>query len=231
VLGEAPRLEVTVDDKQVDRYINQILSTTQMTSVDELRKAVEESGQYGSWAEYLDVLREQMLAFQVRSILAPVNVTEAQVRARYRELAAGEEAEADVVRMDFRPVDDRAKSRDEAYAAAKKVARRLSSGEAVDKVAGEYGLPSAVETLKRGQIAQVFREPVFTARTGAVVGPLEAGQGYTVFKIVEMRASDLRGYEEAKDELRETLSFEAEAKAFAALDEDLRARAHVEIRL
>jgi peptidyl-prolyl cis-trans isomerase SurA len=231
VLAEAPRLELTADDRQVESYLDNIVRQNQMASVEEMRQAVEASGQYESWDEYKEILREQILAFQVRSVLGSWSVSEAQVKARYRELAKGEEAEADLVRFDFRPTSDAAESRDAAYATAKKTARRLSAGEPVERLAKELKLDVEPTTVKRGSIAKVFREPVFSARSGAIVGPIQAGQGYTVFKVLEMRASDLRGYEDAKDELRRSLEIEAEQKAFQAVDDELRARAHVDVRL
>ena len=86
-------------------------------------------------------------------------------------------------------------------------------------------------TVGRGDIAPALEDAVFAAQKGAVVGPLGSGQGYVVYRIVEQLESAALGYEEAKDRIREQLENEAYLKAEADLREQLRAKAHVDVRL
>jgi parvulin-like peptidyl-prolyl isomerase len=64
-----------------------------------------------------------------------------------------------------------------------------------------------------------------------VVGPLESGQGFVVFVVEKVITSDVLGFEQAKEALRQQISDEVRIKAEADLREQLRGRAHVDIRL
>jgi peptidyl-prolyl cis-trans isomerase SurA len=72
---------------------------------------------------------------------------------------------------------------------------------------------------------------LFGAAAGDVVGPLESGQGYVVFVVEKVITSDVLGFEQAKEALRQQITDEVRAKAEADLREKLRGRAHVDIRL
>ena len=64
-----------------------------------------------------------------------------------------------------------------------------------------------------------------------MVGPLESGQGYVVFLVEKLVGSNVLPYEKAKDKIRQQLEIKAQTDAEADLYEQLRARAHLEIRL
>ena len=87
------------------------------------------------------------------------------------------------------------------------------------------------EEVTRSSVSRPIGERLFAASAGAVVGPLESGQGYVVFIVDEVITSDLLGFEQAKDALRQQIENEVQAKAKADLQEQLRGRAHVDIRL
>jgi parvulin-like peptidyl-prolyl isomerase len=111
------------------------------------------------------------------------------------------------------------------------MARRLAAGEEVEKLSEELGSPANEESVTRREVSPQLGDAIFAAKPGEVVGPLNSGQGFVVFKIVEVKASDLIGYEEAKAGLRAQLETEAIEKGGQELREQLRARAHVDIRM
>jgi peptidyl-prolyl cis-trans isomerase SurA len=231
VLEEAKKFQITVSDRDLDMYLANLASQNQMKSVDELRAAVEETGEFGSWAEYKAKTREDILWFQTQQILATWNVTDAQVREYYRKMSRGEDARVEVARFVFRPKGDDPKARDAAYAAAKKAVRRLNSGEPIERIAGDLGQEEVTREIARGEIAPDLEDAIFAARAGEVVGPLHSAQGHIVFKVIEHHASDVVPFEQAKERIREQLEMEAQTKAMEELNEQLRAKAHIEIRI
>src|SRR5690606_8571031 len=103
--------------------------------------------------------------------------------------------------------------------------------EDVEVVAAELQQDAALEEVVRSSVSRPIGERLFAAKAGDVVGPLESGQGYVVFVVDEVITSDLLGFEEAKEQLRMDIQNEVKDKASRELREQLRARAHVDIRL
>ena len=99
-------------------------------------------------------------------------------------------------------------------------------------IAEQIGQAGDVErTIGRGDVAPALEDAVFGAQKGAVVGPIASGQGYVVFKVIDHVASAALSYEEAKDRIRDQLENEAFFKAEQELRSQLRAKAHVDVRL
>jgi peptidyl-prolyl cis-trans isomerase SurA len=231
LLDQAEAFQVKATDAELDNYLSSLARQAQLPGIPELKRAVEESGQYGNWEQYTGKLREDIALYKLEGMLLNVAVSDAQVLERYRQLSKGEEGEVEVFRFGFRPESDDAAASDVAYKQAKAAVRRLSAGEDPATLAGELGQPTEVETLTRDDVSRPIGERLFTATAGQVVGPLESGQGFVVYKVEKVVSSELLGFEEAKAELEAQLFEEGYEKARLELRDQLRSRAHVEIRL
>lgn len=229
---EARKFDIEITDEEVDRALQDMVARQFGTTVPELRAQVEASDEYESWAEYREELRDQILQFRVPQYLASWSVSDAQVREHYRKLTRDESAKVEVAQFVFTPESQQSADRDRAFAVAQAVGRRLRNGEAADAIAGEIEYADEVErTISRGDIAPALEDALFGAEKNAVVGPLGSGQGYVVFKVVEHIESAALSFEEAEDRIRQQLENEAFFKAQEELKRQLRAKAHVDIRL
>jgi parvulin-like peptidyl-prolyl isomerase len=228
--AEAVKFDIRVTPKDVERATMDVARQYGL-SVEELRAQVEASDEYGSWAEYQGELRDQILQFKVPHYLATWSVSEAQVREHYRKLTRDESAKVRVVQFPFNPKTQQSADRDKAFARAQAVGRRLRSGEDAKEVAEAPETAGSAKTIGRGDIAPALEDAIFQAKDGQVVGPIASGQGYVVFKILEHVESAALSYEEAKGRIREQLESEAFFKAQAELKQQLRAKAHIDIRL
>lgn len=228
---EARKFEIVVTDEEVDRAMLDVARQHGLT-VPELRKQVEGSEQYGSWAEYRAELRDMILSYKVPNYLATWSVSDAQVREHYRKLTRDESAKVEVVQFTFTPASQDPADRDRAFARAQVVGRRLRGGEDPGKLAEAIKYDRELErTVARGDIAPALEDAVFAAQKGSVIGPLGSGQGYVVFKVLEHVESAALSFEEAKDRIREQLESEAFFEAQQNLRRQLRAKAHIDIRL
>jgi peptidyl-prolyl cis-trans isomerase SurA len=230
VKAEAVRFDIKVTPQEVQGALANIAASNQMT-VEELRKQVEASDEFDSWAEYSSELEDQIVALRVSQTLATWSVSEAQVREYYRKMAKDESAKVEVEQFVFTPKSTEKADRDRTFAAAQAAARRLREGEKGQVLATELGREDDYErTIGRGDIAPALEDAVFGASKGAVVGPLASGQGYVVFVVVDQLAAAAVSYEKAKDRIRDQLENEAYFKAEQELRASLRAKAHVEVR-
>jgi peptidyl-prolyl cis-trans isomerase SurA len=230
MLGLAPQFNIKATDSQVELYLQNLARGAGLGGVADLKRAVEESLRYGTWEQYRHKLYEDIIIFNLEAMLLNVAVSDQQVLDRYRELSKSEEARMNVRRLVFKAGEDPAE-RDAVYKLAKVVVRRLIAGEDFDDVADELNQDVELEGVTRSSVSRAIGERLFTAKAGDVVGPLESGQGYVVFVVEEVVTSDLLGFDEAKERLREDIYNEVKDKAERDLAEQLRARAHVDIRL
>jgi peptidyl-prolyl cis-trans isomerase C len=228
--NEAQKFDIKITEKDVDRATEDIARQYGMTVAD-LRRQVEESVEYGSWADYRDEVRDQILQYKVPHYLATWSVSEAQVREHYRKMTKDESAKVEVHQYVFNPPSQGSADRDRAFAAAQAVSRRLRNGEEPGKLAEELGKAASERTIGRGDVAPALEDALFAAKEKNVVGPLASGQGYVVFIVDQHLESAALSYEEAKDRIREQLEQEAFFKAQAEMRQQLRAKAHIDIRL
>lgn len=230
MLEQAGTFQITATAQEEEVYLQTLARNAKMSGIPELKRAVEESGRYGTWAQYKHKLHEDIILYKLENALLQVVVSDQQILDRYRELSKGEEAKMEVHRLVFRASEDPAE-RDRVFKQAKQIVRRLGAGEALEEVAAELGQSPEPETVSRSSVSRPIGERLFKAKAGDVVGPLRSGQGYVVFVVDDVIASDLLGFEEAKERLRQQIENEARAEAKADLIERLRGRAHVDIRL
>lgn len=230
MLAQAKQFQIGVTEAEVESYLQNLARNAGMPGVAELKHAVEDSQRFGTWEQYRSKLREDVILYKLQHALLNVTVSDQQVLDRYRELTKSEEARLEVWRLDFRAEDDPA-ARDAVLLQAKSVVRRLSGGEDVEDVAEELGQEVEPEEVTRSSVSRSIGERLFSAKAGDVVGPLESGQGYVVFVVEEVITSYLLGFEEAKEKLRRQLEDETREQAKQDLMDQLRGRAHVDIRL
>lgn len=230
VRAEARKFDITVTEEDVDRASLDVARQYGM-SLEELRRQVEESDEYGSWQEYRDELRDQILQFKVPHYLATWSVSEAQVREHYRKMTKDETAKVKVVQFAFRPSADTPEARNEALAAAQSLGRQLREGADVEDLLDDETLPGEERALARGDLSPAVADALFAAEDGDVVGPLASGPAYVVFAVREHVEAAVRGYEEAKEQIRTQLENEAFMKANIEMRQQLRAKAHIDVRL
>ncbi|MEX1366859.1 MAG: peptidyl-prolyl cis-trans isomerase [Nannocystaceae bacterium] len=229
--AEGRRFEIRISEQDVDQALPNVAAQYGLT-VAELRSQVEASQEYANWLEYRSDLSDQILQYRVTQMLATWSVSEAQVREHYRKMTRDESAKVRVHQLTFAATSQDSEDRDRAFAQAQAVARRLRQGEDPQEVATAVGYELDTETtIGRGDIAPSLEEAIFAAKPGAVVGPTASGQGYVVFKVVEQLESAALDFEQAKDRIREQLEAEAFYKAEQELRRQLRAKAHIDIRL
>jgi peptidyl-prolyl cis-trans isomerase SurA len=231
MLMQGEQFQVTATEAEVESYLQNLARNAGLGGIPDLKRAVEESLRYGTWEQYRNKLREDIILFKLEASLLNVAVSDQQVLDRYRELSKSEEARLQVRRLVYRADGEDSASRDAVFKLAKTAVRRLSEGEDIETIAEEIGQTAEPEEVTRSGVSRPIGERLFAAKAGDVIGPLESGQGYVVFVVEEVITSDLLGFEEAKEQLRQQIADEVKSKAKKDLVEQLRGRAHVDIRL
>ncbi len=229
--AEGRRFELRVTEQDIDQALPNVAAQYGLT-VAELKQQVEASEEYASWAEYRADLRDQILQYRVAQLLATWSVSDAQVREYYRKMTRDESAKVRVDQFTFAAESAEREDRDRAFARAQIVARRLRDGDDTETVVEAIGYERETErTIGRGDIVPSLEDQIFAAKADQVIGPTASGQGYVVFKVVEKLESAALSFEQAKDRIRDQLEAQAFQKADIELRRQLRAKAHIDIRL
>jgi parvulin-like peptidyl-prolyl isomerase len=84
---------------------------------------------------------------------------------------------------------------------------------------------------KRGELPTEWEEIVFAMDQGETRGPVQGPRGLHVFQLVENKTETVRPFDEVKDGLREQIFQEEMEKQTKVWLQELRKRAHVEVKI
>jgi parvulin-like peptidyl-prolyl isomerase len=105
------------------------------------------------------------------------------------------------------------------------LAKTASDDQATKAAGGDLGW------YKRGELPTEWEEVLFGMNEGEVRGPIKGPRGLHVFQVQELKKEATRPFDEVKEQLREQLFTEEMEKQTKVWLEELRRKAHVEVKL
>ena len=232
--------KITVDDKQVDQGMQEVMKQYNFTA-DQLAQAVANEGL--SLSDYRDQLRKQLGRFQLlrENVAKLVKVSDADVRSEYDRMARDEGKEVEVhVRHIVVAVPESAPPEqvDKALATATgiaaearqpgadfaEIAKKKSQGSSAAD-GGDLGF------FRRGAMVPAFEKVAFGLKVDEVSDPVRTSVGWHVLRLEERRAIGLLPLAELKPQIEEKLRREQGQRAQAQYVKTLRQGAVVEIKL
>lgn len=237
VLQAAQAARITVDDKEVDNYL-ELLKKDHKLDDDQLREAMAAQGVTRTSLRN-DIARQRMVS---QTIAPKVAVTDDDVRQRYDELSR-RSSTIKAVELSQLIIDlpDREHPTEQQLAAAKQRATaaldRVRAGEPFAKVASELsddtttrptgGMLGWVDpATMTGDLEQVVRQMA----VGDVRGPIRIDRGFALYFASNHQRNELRPLPEMKDAIRDELQRKALAKLSQAWVDDLRKQAYIAIK-
>lgn len=210
LLEQAKRMGVSVPEQQVEQLANDRFSRyrSQFGSDEELRKAVESTGQNmfqfrqsirsQAWADLtLNRLRQRLID---QSRLPPATVSEQEIRDYFEQNAAGQRRPGNVSvdRVMVSPRPDSAAA-DSARALAEKALKEIESGTAFAVAARRYSDDTGTREdggdlgwVRRSDLVPSFADAAWAAPPGRPVGPVESRLGYHVVRVDNVRGGERR---------------------------------------
>jgi peptidyl-prolyl cis-trans isomerase SurA len=237
--AEASKIEV--ESSEVQAALDEV---KQQNSLDEAGLAAALSAQGYTLSNYKQELRRQLLRFRaINQLVAPkVQITDEDVRARYDQMARRTE-QVQAVKLSHMLFKLPEHATEQQLAAAKdrasKALARVKAGEDFAKVAAAESDDDSTKAtggelgwFQRGSMANPEWEPiVFAMEKGDSRGPVTGPQGFHVFQVTEVKRSDLKPFDEMKDQLSRELRRREMDKQTQAWVEDLRKKAYIDIKL
>jgi peptidyl-prolyl cis-trans isomerase SurA len=237
--AEAAKIEV--ESSEVQAALDEI---KQQNNLDDAGLAAALSAQGFTLANYKQEVRRQMLRLRAENqMIAPkVQVSEEDVRARYDQMARRTE-QVQAVKLSHMlfklPEHPTEQQIAEAKEKAAKAIARVRGGEDFAKVAQTESEDDTTKTtggelgwFQRGSMANPEWEPVvFAMDKGDVRGPITGPQGFHVFQVTEIKRSDLKPFNEMKEQLSRELRRREQDKLIQNWRDDLRKKAYIDIKL
>ncbi len=240
ILSAAKESKLEVTTKEVDNAMAEI---KRQNNVDDegLEKALEMQG-YTMSAYRKDVGKQILRMRAVNVIVRPkVTITDEDVRAAYdarsRRSGAVTKVHLHHVLISLPP-----KPTQQQIAEAKKKATavidKARGGESFEALAGQYSDdPATADTggtlgwIERGSIATEWEAIVFAMNKGEVRGPISGPSGLHVFYVSDLEQAEQKPFEEVKEPIRNELYRREMDKQTAQWLDELRKKAHIEIKL
>ncbi len=237
---ELREAKITVDDKQVDLGVQEVMKRYNFTA-DQLAQAVANEGL--TLSEYREQMRKQLGRYQLlrEKVAKLVKVSDADVHSEYDRMARdeGKEIEVHVRHIVISTADnappaevDRALATATAIAAEARqpgtdfaeLAKKKSQGSSAAD-GGDLGF------FKRGAMVPAFEKVAFNLKPGEVSDPVRTAVGWHVLKLEERRAIGLLPLAELKPQIEEKLRREQGERASTLYVKTLRQAAVVDIKL
>jgi parvulin-like peptidyl-prolyl isomerase len=236
--AEAAKIEIEASDVQaaVDEIKKQ-------NSLDDAALGQALAAQGYTLANYKSDLRRQLLRIRaVNQLVRPkVQVTDEDLRARYDQMQRRADA-VSAVRVAHLQFDLPEHPTEQQLAVAKeraaKAIARVRGGEAFAAVAatdsddantkntgGELGW------FERGSMQADWEQVVFAMEKGDVRGPVTGAKGLEVFQVLEVKKSEVKPFEQMKDQLKGQVTQREMEKQTQTWLEELRKKAYIDIKV
>ncbi len=239
IVQAAAEAKIEVEPGEVNAAVDEIKRENKLDD-NALAQVLAQQG--FTLASYKADLRKQILRLRASNQLVRprVNVTNEDVRARYDQMQRRSEAVSSVrlAHMLFRlPEHPTEQQLAEAKERAARAIARVRGGEEFAKVAGEVsdddgtkGSGGELGWFERGSMTPEWESVVFAMDKSDVRGPISGPQGLHVFTVIEAKRSDLKSFDELKDQLKAELTRRETEKQTRLWVDDLRKKAHIDIK-
>ncbi|MBI2785936.1 MAG: peptidylprolyl isomerase [Legionella longbeachae] len=186
---------LTIDDLELNKAIERI-ATMNHATLTQLREEIIKQGM--TWNEYRENIRKEMLLSQLqqKAVGKDALVTNEQVE-RYLKTEGGFVDRSSltyhlqniVIPLSEEPTSDQVKK---AKSRAELLLKKIKKGDdfsrlAIENSSGEFALEGGdLGDRHLAELPELFAKEVMTMKVGQVVGPLRAGNGFQLIKLVSI---------------------------------------------
>ncbi|MDF1758274.1 MAG: peptidylprolyl isomerase [Legionellaceae bacterium] len=203
---------ISIDSTELDATINKIAEDNKMT-ITALRKELSKQGM--SWDTYRDSLRKEMIIarIQQKAVGKDIDITQQQVEDYIHTTRASEKANQTFHVQNIvipLPEEPTTKQINKARNKAVVLLEKIKNGEdfgliAISESSDEYALEGGdLGERHLAELPEIFASEVVKMKSGEVVGPIRAGNGFQLIKLVDINNQQGR-HEVTKTHVRHIL--------------------------
>lgn len=193
----AKRNDFTIDTAELDRSIEKIAKSNNMT-LTQMREALQSQGM--DWESYRENVRKEMLIsrMQQQAVGKDIIISSQQVED-YLKTTHFKDKEQQVYHLQNivipLPEEPTTEQLKRAQSKANSLLAKIKQGEdfatlAIAESSGEYALEGGdLGDRHLGELPEIFAEHVVDMNVGGVIGPLRAGNGLQLIKLVSVQGN------------------------------------------
>lgn len=193
----AKRNDFTIDTAELDRSIEKIAKSNNMT-LTQMREALQQQGM--DWESYRENVRKEMLIsrMQQQAVGKDIMISSQQVED-YLKTTHFKDKEQQVYHLQNivipLPEEPTTEQIKRAQSKANSLLAKIKQGEdfatlAIAESSGEYALEGGdLGERHLAELPEIFAEHVVDMNVGSVVGPLRAGNGFQLIKLVAVQGN------------------------------------------
>lgn len=233
ILSEAKRLQVVVNDDEVDAEMASVRNKFPNREV--FLQSLEEQGlsEKKLWNRFKDQLMvEKLINFEVKS---RITVSPGEVTAFYNsnpdKFEQGERVKLQTILIRVSSRTD-----EEAKAFAEDLFAQIQGGKSFEELAKTYSEGAEAKEggemgwRERGQFVGEIDEKVFALQPGEVTTPIKSTLGYHIFKVTQKEQMSAKPLAEVRDKILDYLFSQKLRQRLEAWLENLRKNAYISIR-
>lgn len=233
ILSEAKRLQVIVNDDEVDAEMAAVRNKFPNREV--FLQSLEEQGlsEKKLWSRFKDqIMVEKLINFEIKS---RITVSPGEVTAFYNsnpdKFEQGERVKLQTILIRVSSRTD-----EEAKAFAEDLYAQVQSGKSFEELAKTYSEGAEAKEggemgwRERGQFVGEIDEKVFALQPGEVTAPIKSTLGYHIFKVTQKEQMSAKPLAEVRDKILDYLFSQKLRQRLEAWLENLRKNAYISIR-
>ncbi len=235
---EAKKSGLSVKDEEVMAAITDIRKRRNL-SEEEMTKELAAGGL--SWEDYKKELRQQLTKMKLirREIKTKVMVTNEEIGEYYRKHRQDYEGrEAVRAKQIFFPfpggISENAKA--QLRKNVEDIRERLKKGEPFDLLAAKFSQGSAAVSgdlgfIEKGMVHPEVENAAFGMELGEISGVIQSRVGFHIIMVTDKKGGGVRPIESVREEIQMRIEEQKLEKKFEEWMEQLRKRAHIEVKL
>ncbi len=238
LLSKGKQLGITADTDLIKR-LDDIRKQNHMASLDDLEKAVEQSGT--SYEDFKANIRNSIITQAVvrQEVGSKMQVSQADIQKYYEaHRDSFDQPESIHLNEILIPTDENAtpSQLSAAEAKANEVEAKLKAGASFADLAKQYsGGPTAQQggdlgDFKRGALAKVLEDQTFDLPVGGYTGPIRTRQGYIILQVTAHTPGGVQPLQKVEPKIEEALYMERIEPAVRQYLTRLRDEAYIDIR-
>ncbi|OGR12995.1 MAG: hypothetical protein A2097_15375 [Desulfobacula sp. GWF2_41_7] len=224
---EARKYNIEVTDTEITAAVENVKRIKSL-SQEALEKALEQEGL--TFQEYRDSIKKQILQSRLihYAVKSKVVITEAEIRKQYEinaeKYATGQKYHLKNILMKDKSKIDEAKF-------------KLDNKEDFSKIAKQYSIaPNASDGGDLGvfdisSFSTGIKDSIALLKKGEYTDVIQTAQGFQIFYVVDIEQGNGKTFEQAKDEIQESLYQEQVKEKFETWLKSLKKKAHIKILL
>ena len=234
LLQEAEKMGGINPDEQLRLWLENLKKENNMNSDAELIRALQQQGiDFEEWKKRMreNMMREAVIYSEVRGNIV---VDDSEI-VNYYKLHPEEFTELPEYKLRAIYLSAEGGNEEEVEAKKREINEKISSGEDIGSLAGEYSEGPEKEnqgelgSFKKGELEKDLEQAVEKLKVGEMTPWLKVRAGWFLLKLEERKESRLKSFEEARRSIEEKFFNEKSQKKLEEFLKDVKERSHIKI--